>query len=150
MADNYDRVPRWGVRTSVERIIRDVAGARQSIAALLSLRDTVEIPDQEYTLRKTDANKVLKITNDDLVTITVPPGVFREGTTIYIEQWGIGTLEVAGERHGDTEVQVNAVGNSPVLSEQFATASLRYDGNADGVDTWIMYIPPPPPSSPIP
>lgn len=138
MADNYDRVPRWGVRTNIERLIRDVYGARQSLSALLGIIDTRRVEEREYTLVRADANKVIVMLNDSPSTVFVPAGVFRVGTVIGIEAWGEGVLTVSVESP-ESPLAINSLGGSLELAGQYAPAALRFDGmDENDNEIWIL------------
>lgn len=73
-----------------------------------NLVEFVDITTTTYTIKLTDSNRYLKISNADAITVTLPTYEavpILVGTTITIEQTGAGAITV----QGDTGVTVNGL-----------------------------------------
>jgi collagen type I alpha len=80
-----------------------------------------------YTLVVGDLNKWVTMSSGSSQTITVPPGVFSAGNTIYVQRIGSGAVPFA-QGAGVTITSAGATSSAPLIRAQFSSATVLCTG----------------------
>lgn len=75
-----------------------------------------------YTLVSTDVNKMVRLSNANPITLTIPNGIFTAGQVINIQQTGAGQVTVAGDG------TATFTGTGTKLRTQYSAASILCTG----------------------
>lgn len=80
-----------------------------------------------YTLVAGDLNKWVTMSSGSSQTITVPPGVFSAGNTIYVQRIGTGAVPFA-QGAGVTITSAGATSSAPTIRAQYSSATVLCTG----------------------
>jgi len=76
-----------------------------------------------YTLVATDVDKLVTLSNASAITLTVPPSIFATGSSINIQQIGVGQVTLA-QGAGVTITSTGATASAPKLRSQYSAATI--------------------------